>query len=200
MADGKFEKVTRSDKALYGARKLLICGFDAGAQAKFMRLLETAGIQDIPVVWAASDQADTRLSDLMALPGDTGGGLASTLPRAIVVSGITENELHRLMNAFRQDRDEAGFVGRPDPHLGNLVGQGPAGRAQRRAPGHAAEKNSIEYGLAPTDRSGPVNGAPGLSYQRKAQPQGLAALRVVEEAFGQGIFVLDVEIQVQVVF
>ena len=102
MADGKFEKVTRSDKALYGARKLLICGFDAGAQAKFMRLLETAGIQDIPVVWAASDQADTRLSDLMALPGDTGGGLASTLPRAIVVSGITENELHRLMNAFRK--------------------------------------------------------------------------------------------------
>ena len=102
MADAKFEKVTHSDKPFYGPRKLLVCGFDDKAQPEFKKLLQMADIKEIPVVWVLSGQADTVLSDLFTRPDNSGSDLSSTLPRAIVVSGITENELHRLMNTCRK--------------------------------------------------------------------------------------------------
>jgi hypothetical protein len=46
-----FEKVTRSEKILYGPRKLLLCGFGAEAQKKFDTVLGTAGLADVPKVW-----------------------------------------------------------------------------------------------------------------------------------------------------
>ncbi len=102
MADAKFEKVTHSDKPFYGPRKLLVCGFDGKAQPKFKNLLQMAGIKDIPIVWAVSGQAETVLTELFSLPDNTGSDISSTLPRAIIVSGITENELHRLMSMARK--------------------------------------------------------------------------------------------------
>ena len=102
MADAKFEKVTHSDKPFYGPRKLLVCGFDDKAQPEFKKLLQMADIKGISIVWAVSEQADTLLAELFALPDNSGNGVSSTLPRAIVVSGITENELHRLMNTCRK--------------------------------------------------------------------------------------------------
>ncbi len=38
----------------------------------------------------------------MALTGGTGAGQDSTLPRAVIMAGITENELHILMAAHRE--------------------------------------------------------------------------------------------------
>jgi hypothetical protein len=38
MTDGTFEKVQHSDNRMYGPPKLLICGFPAPAQPKFMKL------------------------------------------------------------------------------------------------------------------------------------------------------------------
>ena len=102
MVDAKFEKVAHSDRPFYGARKLLVCGFDVKAQSGFKEMLQTAGIKDIPVVWVTSGQADTQLSVLMEQPGDSNSGVSSTLPGAIIVSGITENELHRLMDTYRK--------------------------------------------------------------------------------------------------
>jgi hypothetical protein len=45
MTEAGFEKISRSDDALYGPRKLLLCGFPAGAQSTFATLLEMVGIQ-----------------------------------------------------------------------------------------------------------------------------------------------------------
>jgi hypothetical protein len=100
--DAKFEKVSRSETALHGPRKLLLCGFGAGAQEKLKKVLTFAGLSDVPRIWAAADQAETLLSELMALPEDTGEGIGSSLPRAIVVGGITEKELQRLMMVCRK--------------------------------------------------------------------------------------------------
>jgi len=102
MTDAKFEKMTRSDKALYGPEKLVLCGFPAGAHAKFETVLKMAGMQDTPVVWAGERQADRLLADLFALPDDSGRGASSTLPRAVIVAGITENMLHSLMAVCRK--------------------------------------------------------------------------------------------------
>jgi hypothetical protein len=102
MAKATFEKMTRSDKALYGPCKLLLCGFPAGAQSKLNTLLDMAGLKALPRAWIVRDQEEMRLSDLFRLPDGQGEGLSSDLPRAIIVAGITEKELIRLMAVCRK--------------------------------------------------------------------------------------------------
>jgi hypothetical protein len=102
MADAKFEKMTSSDKTLYGPCKLLLCGFPAGAQPKLNTVLDMAGLNAVHRVWVSRDQAEIRLSDLFCLPDGEGSGISSDLPRAIIVAGITEKELIRLMAVCRK--------------------------------------------------------------------------------------------------
>jgi len=102
MTDAEFQKVTQSDNLLYGPRKLLLCGFPAGAQSKFVRLLKMIGLSEMPMVWITEDQADIRLADLVQLEDGTGAGASSDLPRAIIMSGISQMELHLLMSGCRK--------------------------------------------------------------------------------------------------
>ena len=102
MTDGTFEKVQRSDVRMYGPQKLLLCGFPAQVQPTFLAVLKRAGLQDIAVVWANQDDEKETLSELLERPGGSGTGKDSTLPRAVIVSGITDNQLHGLMNTCRQ--------------------------------------------------------------------------------------------------
>jgi hypothetical protein len=102
MTEAGFEKISRSDDALYGPRKLLLCGFPAGAQSTFATLLEMVGIRNIGLVWATADQSSRTLAALMDEPDGFGGGTASDLPRAVIVAGISEKELHLLMSGCRK--------------------------------------------------------------------------------------------------
>ena len=102
MTDGTFEKVQHSDNRMYGPPKLLLCGFSTATQPKFSSIRQTAGIMDVPVVWANRHDLDQPIAALLDLPDGTGAGVDSTLPRAIVVCGITENQLHALMSSCRQ--------------------------------------------------------------------------------------------------
>ena len=102
MTDAKFEKVSRNDKSLYGPRKLLLCGFSQSVQPNFNKLLELLGLAEIPKVWVAEDRADIPVGELMKLEESTGWGVSSELPRAIIMAGITQNEMHRLMSGCRE--------------------------------------------------------------------------------------------------
>jgi len=102
MPDAEFQKVTQSDEALYGPRKLLLCGFAAEVQSKFNKLLEMIELPGLPLVWVTEDQADMQVGELAQLAGGTGTGASSNLPRAIIMSGITRNELHLLMTGCRK--------------------------------------------------------------------------------------------------
>jgi hypothetical protein len=102
MTDAGFEKLTGSRGPLYGPRGLVLCGFSAEAQPKFMKVLSFAGLDSTAAVWPSSQEADTSLAELLAKPHGTGWGHTSDLPRAVVVSGITEAELQRLMAVCRQ--------------------------------------------------------------------------------------------------
>ncbi len=102
MTDGTFEKVQHSDSRMYGAPKLLLCGFSVPAQAKFMEVLKMAGLQAVDVVWANEENRKETLAALLDLPDGAGAGTGSVLPRAIIVSGITENQLHGLMTLCRK--------------------------------------------------------------------------------------------------
>jgi Domain of unknown function (DUF3783) len=100
--DAGFEKIEETDNRMHGPRKLLVCGFPAGDQPTLTAALAGAGLADLEPVWALASQATQTLGNLMALPGNTGAGEASTLPRAVIMAGITENELHLLMAAHRE--------------------------------------------------------------------------------------------------
>ncbi|MFO7645996.1 MAG: DUF3783 domain-containing protein [Desulfosarcina sp.] len=102
MTDGTFEKIKHSDRRLYGPQKLLLCGFSPAAQPKFMTLLKMAGLDSIPVVWAAAGSPNETLAALLDLPNGSGVGGAGDFPRAVIASGITQNQLHTLMTICRQ--------------------------------------------------------------------------------------------------
>lgn len=102
MPEAGFTKVTRGDALLYGPRKLLLCGFSAEAQEKFKSVLTMANMVDVPVVWAGAGEAGARLGELMALAGGHGSGNGSPLPRAVIMAGIQEKELHSLMGVCKK--------------------------------------------------------------------------------------------------
>ncbi len=99
-----FEKVSNSDKPMHGQRKLILCGFPVEAQPRFKTLLKMIQMKDLPIVWAGDDDKEMTLSDIFKMEANRGEGTASSLPRAIIVSGILEQELHYLMSACRQTK------------------------------------------------------------------------------------------------
>ena len=102
MSDGGFEKVSASDEPMYGPRKLLICGFSVEIQPHVVKLLEVIKLSDIPRIWVTAEHAGTPISDVLALEDNTGWGVTSELQRAIIMCGLTQNELHLLMSASRE--------------------------------------------------------------------------------------------------
>jgi len=102
MSDAGFEKVSPSDKPMYGPRKLLICGFSSEVQPNFVKLLEIIGLSEMPKVWVTEEYAQRLISEVLALEDDTGWGVSSELPRAVIMCGLTQNELHLLMTGSRQ--------------------------------------------------------------------------------------------------
>jgi hypothetical protein len=102
VADADFERLNQASRALYGPPGLLASGFPATAQPKLKALLSRAGLSEVPVVWVARRMAHRIVADLLAQPDGTGAGADSDLPRALVVSGIVQGDLHRLMAAARQ--------------------------------------------------------------------------------------------------
>jgi hypothetical protein len=102
MVDASFEKIGLTDRRLYGTRKLLLCGFAAAAQPKFKTLLDMIGIQSVPLVWGTRADIGETVGLLLSRPDGSGEGMDSDLPRAIIVAGLEENELHTLMSGCRQ--------------------------------------------------------------------------------------------------
>ena len=102
MVDASFEKLGLTDRRLYGGRKLLLCGFAAAAQSKFKTLLEMIGISEVLLVWGAGQDVQETVAALLSRPDGSGIGIDSELPRAIIVAGLEESELHTLMSGCRQ--------------------------------------------------------------------------------------------------
>ena len=102
MTKPTFEKIDASDALLYGPVKLLLCGFMPPAQSKFKTLLGMLNLSHLPLVWVCTNQMTAALEDLLRLPEGSGEGQASEMPRAIIVSGISQQSLHLLMSACRQ--------------------------------------------------------------------------------------------------
>jgi hypothetical protein len=102
MSPSGFSKVGASaKKRLYGPRAVLVCGYAAAEQNALLDMMERFRLADIPAVFACAEDTDKSVSSLLALPPGHGRGQDSPLPRAIVLSGVTEKELSTFMAAWK---------------------------------------------------------------------------------------------------
>ena len=96
-----FNRVERSAKRLYGPRALLVCGFTAEGQAAFLDAVQATRIEALAVVFAATDDLETSLGVLLKRANLSGRSEPSRMPAAVIMAGISEAELHQLMEGYR---------------------------------------------------------------------------------------------------
>jgi hypothetical protein len=101
MSQGSFEKVGISSERMYGPRKIALCGYTLSEHRVFIKLLESNQLTPLPLAFAGDADLEKSLGEIMALPDKYGSGKDSQIPRAIILSGITEEELHIIMKAYR---------------------------------------------------------------------------------------------------
>ncbi len=101
MSQGSFEKVGTSSERMYGPRKIALCGYTASEHKVFIQLPERNQLTPLPLVFAEEADLEKTLGEIMALPDKSGLGKDSHISRAVILSGITEEELHTIMKAYR---------------------------------------------------------------------------------------------------
>jgi hypothetical protein len=101
MEDGTFEKVGQSEERMYGPKGILVCGYPSSEHKFFLLFMEKAGFGDRPVIFVRTKDALKSLKELLSLSTAWGMGEPSDMPRALVMSGFTQNELHKIMSAYR---------------------------------------------------------------------------------------------------
>jgi hypothetical protein len=102
MSEETFSRVEPSEERMYGPRGVVVCGYPPGEHAPLIELLERICGKDLTVRFAGEEAAGETLSDLLTHPHRRGEGPESGLSRALVLSGLTQKELHTLMAAYRQ--------------------------------------------------------------------------------------------------
>jgi len=102
MSPSGFSKVGASArKRLYGPRAILVCGYAAAEQDMLLGMLERFHLGEIPVVFATGGDMDLHVGAALTSPPGHGHGEDSPLPRAMVLSGVTEKELSTIMAAWK---------------------------------------------------------------------------------------------------
>lgn len=102
---GSFTRVRKtSQKSMYGPRGLLVCGMDEALRQAFLDGIAALGFRDLPVVFAGAAHLDRQVGDLLRLAEEATEMHPEEPPLAIVMSGMSEKELHMLIRAYRQSR------------------------------------------------------------------------------------------------
>jgi len=102
MSEGKFDKIQESDERMYGPKGILVCGYPASEHRFFTLFMDKAGFSDRPIIFPTTEDGGRTLKELLGLSTGSGMGQPADLPRAVIMSGFTQNEVHRIMVAYRQ--------------------------------------------------------------------------------------------------
>ncbi len=97
-----FSRVARSDNCLYGPRALLVCGFTGEGQSAIIERVQAAKIDALAVIFATTDDLETSLGELFGRETLAGQREPSRMPAALIMAGISEAELHQLMESYRR--------------------------------------------------------------------------------------------------
>ena len=102
---GEFNRIDKSEKRMYGPRGLIVCGYTEDERNIFLDFITNINIDDVPVIFAVNADVEKILGELITHDHKSGNTGPSELPRAVIMSGLSQNELHGLMGSYRK----AGF-------------------------------------------------------------------------------------------
>ncbi len=102
MTDGEFQKVDQTSERMYGPKGILFCGFAAAEHEPLVTALSQIGFGDRPLIFATENDLNKSLKDLLASGDRSGMGVSADIPRATIMSGCTQMEVHILMTAFKE--------------------------------------------------------------------------------------------------
>lgn len=99
--ESTFQPLGETDRELHGTSALIVCGFAATEQDELVDLTRVLGLRTVPIIFIVRGDGSKTLRELALLPDLTGQGGEIPVPRAVIMSGLTEKELHLLMNGYR---------------------------------------------------------------------------------------------------
>jgi hypothetical protein len=102
---GTFSKIEKTEKRMYGPKALLICGYPVEERAVILDLIDKTGLAGFSVIFASSGDLDTGVGEVLRHDNKAGIDEPSDMSRAVIMSGLKQNELHSLMGTYRK----AGF-------------------------------------------------------------------------------------------
>jgi hypothetical protein len=102
MSNGTFEKMGKSEEKLYGPKGIIVCGYPPPEHEPLANALEKLGFGDRPIIFMTDNTAVESLKNVLTFENRSGIGQPSRMARALIMSGFTQEEVHRLMNAYRQ--------------------------------------------------------------------------------------------------
>ena len=113
-AESTFKPVGDSDERMHGATAVLVSGFEGEQQQALRALMDANGLAEVPTVYIVEAFMEHSLFELARMPNETRAGQTAKLPQAVIMSGLTERELHVLMDAYRE-------AGLPRPHWATVT-------------------------------------------------------------------------------
>lgn len=97
-----FQAVGATGDRMPGSPAVLAAGFPGLEHAGLRALLDAHGLEEVPLICMTAETLELTLDALSRLPDGTGAGQEAHLPRAVVTSGLTGQQLHALMGAYRE--------------------------------------------------------------------------------------------------
>ncbi|MDA0578053.1 MAG: DUF3783 domain-containing protein [Verrucomicrobia bacterium] len=99
---GTFQPLDQADRAMHGPQALLVCGHAPDEEATLYQAWLHVDIAQVPIVFATARDADRQLGEIVAHATLRDGQAQLPLStRAVVVAGVTQRVLHRVMQAHR---------------------------------------------------------------------------------------------------
>ena len=102
MSKGTFQKLDNSTERLFGPKALVICGYGPAEHRPLLNALEQIGFGDRPLIFVNDKDTGKTLKEVLSAEDRSGLGVPSDLPRAMIMSGFTQEEVHVLMSLYRQ--------------------------------------------------------------------------------------------------
>ncbi len=97
-----FRPIGESDRKMHGTPAVLVSGFPADEQKRLRWMMDAAGLLTVPAIYITADSLPATLATLASMPPESNAGETAELPRALVLSGLTERQLHAIMDSYRE--------------------------------------------------------------------------------------------------
>lgn len=97
-----FKAVGETDQRMYGPRSILVCGFSIGERKIVFNVFQDLKFKDLPVVYTGDGDRKKLMKEILGRAHKSGVAETCNLAPAIIMSGLTEKELHKTMAACKR--------------------------------------------------------------------------------------------------